>query len=173
MKIELEDLKKVKLEPTDTLVFTARTMLSKEQFDFFHRKLTGFFPNNKILILDQHIELKVVSTRPVCEAMQCSDQMTCVRCSLNWDVNDSHPPLCPKLDQDAVLKSSFRRETRNTGKFKKNDRVVLTKVETDWSSNYKIGEQATVWDDMYADFYVIRFDDGRKLSVFEDKIEKA
>ena len=33
----------------------------------------------------------------VCQARQASDQMTCARCSLTWDVNDPSPPLCPLM----------------------------------------------------------------------------
>jgi hypothetical protein len=32
----------------------------------------------------------------ICEAKQFSDQMSCARCGMVWDVNDSHPPRCGK-----------------------------------------------------------------------------
>lgn len=38
-----------------------------------------------------------------CEARQYSDQMTCGRCGLAWDVNDPDPPACRRtIDRRAI-----------------------------------------------------------------------
>ncbi len=34
------------------------------------------------------------TTTATCKARQVSDQMSCGRCGLVWDVNDSDPPKC-------------------------------------------------------------------------------
>lgn len=34
--------------------------------------------------------------RTSCQARQYSDQMSCAKCGLTWDVNDPEPPICPQ-----------------------------------------------------------------------------
>lgn len=36
-----------------------------------------------------------------CQARQYSDQMICGACGLQWDVNDTEPPECPKTGTEA------------------------------------------------------------------------
>lgn len=43
-----------------------------------------------------------------CQAVQHSDQMSCDRCNLTWDTNDSSPPACRK-DFPAVNPKAFKR----------------------------------------------------------------
>lgn len=39
----------------------------------------------------------------ICRARQFSDMMTCSTCELQWDTNDSEPPVCP------LLKAAYER----------------------------------------------------------------
>jgi len=39
-----------------------------------------------------------------CDARQVSDQMSCHRCDLLWDINDQDPPKCLTSDEVARLR---------------------------------------------------------------------
>lgn len=45
---------------------------------------TGHLPWNELIPLHE------------CRAEQHSDQMVCAPCNLRWDMNDPHPPECPR-----------------------------------------------------------------------------
>jgi hypothetical protein len=60
MKIEIVNVKKVKLNPGDTLVFELETPLPKPLVERYSHDLKGFFPEQKILVLSRGITLKKV-----------------------------------------------------------------------------------------------------------------
>jgi len=62
MEIKIKNVKKVKLEPGDTLVFELEEQLSKVIIVRQIQELKNYFPEQKILVLSKGIILKEVLT---------------------------------------------------------------------------------------------------------------
>ena len=61
MTIELEDLKKVKLEPGDVVVWSMPTPVTNAMRDALYPSLHDMFPNNKFILLNPGETLQVVA----------------------------------------------------------------------------------------------------------------
>jgi len=62
MKLNVEDLKTVNLSPGDTLVIRYRSDMLMRIMENFRERLKKMFPNNKILLIPEHIEIyKIIS----------------------------------------------------------------------------------------------------------------
>jgi len=48
--------------------------------------------------LSPKLAREIVECMQRCQAVQRSDQMVCHACAIAWDMNDPHPPLCPRKE---------------------------------------------------------------------------
>ena len=62
MTIELEDLKKVSVNSGDVLVLRTKRVLSSHQTQQLKDKLLSAFPDNKVLVLSDGLELLIVES---------------------------------------------------------------------------------------------------------------
>lgn len=61
MKIEVEEIAKVRVDPGDVVVLRFDSNVDAETFDFASAKLKEYFPDNKTLVLGPGADLEVYS----------------------------------------------------------------------------------------------------------------
>lgn len=60
MKIDVERLQIMNIEPGDTLVITLKDVVSREEMDRTHTILSKLYPFSKVLVMDDGAEIKIV-----------------------------------------------------------------------------------------------------------------
>lgn len=60
MKIDIERLQIMKVEPGDTLVVTTKHRVSNEEVDGMRTVLAKLYPTCKVLVVDGGVEIKII-----------------------------------------------------------------------------------------------------------------
>jgi hypothetical protein len=63
--LDIQDLRRVRLAPGDTLLVRSKERLTQHQLKQFREAVTPMmaqlFPNNKVLVVDSNVELAILS----------------------------------------------------------------------------------------------------------------
>ena len=59
--IEIEEVRRLRLDPGDILVLKAPNVLTAEQCEEIRKQLEGEFPDNRVLVMTADFDLEVVT----------------------------------------------------------------------------------------------------------------